>query len=396
VPDAVAGRHATGNGVTGNGVPDISDFTHASAKHAVGWPDFEPLRVAVIGLGYWGPHLVRNFVELSAADVVAVCDVEAEPLAAISRRFPSVYGTRDLDEILDDSSIEAVAIATPVSTHHALASAALRAGKHVFVEKPLAASSADAVELIELARDRGLVLMPGHTFLFSPPVNMIRDLIRAGELGEIYFVTTSRVNLGLHQADVSVTWDLGPHDFSILLYWLDARPTYVSALSRGFVFSHVPDVAFINLEFESGAVAHVELSWLAPSKLRRTAIVGSERMVVYDDTSIEPVRVFDAGVTVPNPETFGEFRLTYRTGSIVSPRVDVTEPLAIELAEFCTAVRGRTEVRSTPELGLAVIDIIEAVDRSLANRGERVLVERSVSPNGDSARLAAEGSGTSV
>lgn len=370
----------------------VSDSTHARAKLAVRPPEMEPVRIAVIGLGYWGPHLARNLVDLAEADIVAVCDVETEPLAAISRRFPSIHTTTSFDAILDDPRVEAVAIATPVSTHHPLAYSALQAGKHVFVEKPLAGSSGDAVELIESARERGLVLMPGHTFLYSPPVNMIKDLIRSNELGDIYFVSTSRVNLGLHQSDVSVTWDLGPHDFSILLYWLDERPTYVSALSRGFVFHDVPDVAFINLEFESGAVAHVELSWLAPSKLRRTAIVGSEKMVVYDDTSIEPVRVFDAGVTVPNPETFGEYRLTYRAGSIVSPRVDVTEPLALELAEFCSAIRGRAALRSTPEVGLAVVDIIEAVDRSLAQRGERVPVARTVPSNGDpQQRLAADG-----
>jgi predicted dehydrogenase len=371
----------------------VSDLMHARAKLAAARAEPDPVRIAVIGLGYWGPHLVRNLVDLSEADVVAVCDLDAERLATISRRFPSISRTVSFDEVLDDPHIEAVAIATPVSTHHSLAASALDAGKHVFVEKPLAGSSAEAAGLIELAEDRSLVLMPGHTFLYSPPVNMIRDLIQGGELGEIYFISTSRVNLGIHQSDVSVTWDLGPHDFSILLYWLEAQPIYVSALSRGYVFRDVPDVAFINLEFDSGAVAHVELSWLAPSKLRRTAIVGSDKMVVYDDTSIEPVRVFDSGVTAPNPETFGEFRLSYRTGSIVSPHVDVTEPLALELAEFCGAIRGRSSLRSTPEVGLAVIEIIEAVDRSLARRGERVPVEATAAANGGvRLRLTAEGS----
>ena len=169
----------------------------------------------------------------------------------------------------------------------------------MFVEKPLAASLEEALRLVELADERGLVLMPGHTFLYSPPVNKIRELIAVGELGEIYFISTSRVNLGLHQPDVSVVWDLGPHDFSILRYWLDETPTHVSALSRGCIIPDTPDVAFINLEFPSGTIAHVELSWLAPSKLRRTTIVGSRKMVVYDDTSDEPVRVFDSGVDLP-------------------------------------------------------------------------------------------------
>ena len=173
--------------------------------------------------------------------------------------------------------------------------------------------------------------MPGHTFLYSPPVVAIRELIDDGALGDLCFISTSRVNLGLHQADVSVTWDLGPHDFSILRYWLGEGPTNVSALTRGFVVPAIPDVAFIDLEFASGTIAHVELSWLAPSKLRRTTIVGSEKMVVYDDTSTEPVRIFDSGVELKDPETFGEYQLTYRAGDIVSPRIDAAEPLSLEL-----------------------------------------------------------------
>jgi predicted dehydrogenase len=182
------------------------------------------------------------------------------------------------------------------------------------------------------------------------------------------------VNLGLHQSDVSVVWDLGPHDFSILRWWLDEAPTHVSAMSRGCVIPTIPDVAFVNLEFPSGTVAHVELSWLSPSKLRRTTVVGSEKMVVYDDVSTEPVRVFDSGVTLPDPTTFGEYRLTYRTGDIVSPRVDAAEPLLLELADFCGAIRGEGAPRSSARLGLEVVETIEAVDRSLAQNGARVAV----------------------
>jgi predicted dehydrogenase len=262
-------------------------------------------------------------------------------------------------------------IATPAATHHKLASAALRAGKHVFVEKPLASSAADALDLVETAEANGLVLMPGHTFVYSPPVTMIKDLIDSDELGEIYFVSTSRVNLGLHQPDVSVAWDLGPHDFSILRFWLDETPSHVSAISRGCILPGVPDVAFINLEFPSGAIAHVELAWLAPSKLRRTAIVGSRKMVVYDDTSGEPVRIFDTGVILRDPASFGEYRLTYRTGSIVSPPVDAAEPLFLELSDFCAAIRSGGQPRSSAELGVEVVRIIEAVDASLAAAGAR-------------------------
>jgi predicted dehydrogenase len=217
--------------------------------------------------------------------------------------------------------------------------------------------------------------MPGHTFLYSPPVVAIRKLIEAGALGDLYFISTSRVNLGLHQADVSVTWDLGPHDFSILHYWLGEAPNYVSALSRGFIMPSIADVAFIDLEYAAGTIAHVELSWLAPSKLRRTTIVGSEKMVVYDDTSVEPVRVFDSGVVLKDPETFGEYRLTYRTGDIVSPRIDAAEPLSLELRDFCDSIISGSTPRSSATLGLDVVRMIEAVDQSRELSGTRVSVE---------------------
>jgi len=335
-----------------------------------------PLRVAVIGLGYWGPNLARNLFELPEADV-AVCDMRPDAIRAVQRRYPTIEGYTRLEEVLEDATIDAVAIATPVGSHYEIALSALLAGKHVFVEKPLAASAAAAAELVELAAERNLVLMPGHTFLYSPPVNTIRGLVQSGALGDIYFVSASRVNLGLHQPDVSVVWDLGPHDFSILRYWLGETPTHVSATSRSCVLPDTPDVVFINLEFASKTIAHVELSWLAPSKLRRTTIVGSRKMVVYDDTSPEPVRVFDSGVQLENPTTFGEYHLSYRTGDIVSPRVDAAEPLFLELRDFCSAIRTRSTPRSSAELGLEVVRVIEAVDRSLACDGAVVDVASS-------------------
>jgi predicted dehydrogenase len=331
--------------------------------------EFEPLRVAVVGLGYWGPNLVRNLHELPEADLVSVCDRRTESLDRVRTRYPGVATTMSFDDVLSDDSVEAVCIATPPSTHHALGAAALRAGKHVFIEKPLADSAARAKDLIALAEESALTLMPGHTFLYSPPVNLIRDYISSGELGEIYFITSSRVNLGLHQPDASVVWDLGPHDLSILLYWLEEVPQQVSAMSRACIYPDAPDVAFLSFRYESGTIAHVELSWLSPSKLRRTAIVGSEKMVIYDDTSNESVRVFDSGVDLRAPETFGEFQLSYRTGDIVAPRVEVAEPLYLELADFCTCVRRGTVPRSSAQLGLQVVEVIEAVDRSLLHGG---------------------------
>ena len=346
----------------------------ASAVKPAVFPD-QPVRVAVVGFGYWGPNLVRNLRELEQAELVTVCDLRPDVLQTVTRRHPDVRTTTEYESLLDDESIDAVVIATPVSTHRELAEAALSCGKHAFVEKPLAGSSEDGRALARLAHQRGLVLMPGHTFLYSPPVNKVRELIQAGSLGEIYFISTSRVNLGLHQPDVSVVWDLGPHDLSILRHWLGENPVRVAATSRGCVMPDTPDVAFIHLTYPSGAIAHVELSWLAPSKLRRTAVVGSERMVVYDDTSTEPVRVFDSGVDIADPETFGEYRLSYRTGDIVSPRVAATEPLALELLDFCHAIRTGAEPRSSARIGVDVIQVIEAVDESLLNGGVPIEIE---------------------
>jgi predicted dehydrogenase len=351
-----------------------STLDRTTRRHRLAVSD-APVRTAVVGLGYWGPNLVRNLHEVEAAEAVAVCDPRPQALEAIQRRYPALSGSTRFDEILDNPDIDAVAIATPVSTHFELAEAALNAGKHVFVEKPLAASSDEAEHLVQLASRLGLVLMPGHTFLYSPPVVAIERLIRTGEIGDVYFISTSRVNLGLHQADVSVVWDLGPHDFSILRYWLGESPASVAAMSRGCIVPGTPDVTFINLEYRSQAIAHVELSWLAPSKLRRTTIVGSEKMIVYDDTSNEPVRVFDSGVVLPDPETFGEYRLSYRTGDILSPHIGAAEPLGLELDDFCTAIRTGRPPRSSAELGLDVVRVIEAVDRSLDHDGAKVRVD---------------------
>lgn len=331
--------------------------------------------VAVVGLGYWGPNLLRNLVELDDARVVAMCDLRPERLEAFGRRYPAVDRTTSYDDVLERDDVDAVVIATPVSSHFALASRALEAGKHVFVEKPLAASVEESRQLGRLAADASRLIMPGHTFLYSPPVVMVKEIIERGDLGDIYFISSSRVNLGLHQSDISVVWDLGPHDFSILRWWLGESPVSVSAISRACVIPETPDVAFVNLRYPSGAIAQIELAWLAPSKLRRTAIVGSERMVVYDDTSAEPVRIFNSGASLPDPESFGEYRLTYRTGDIVSPRVEPVEPLFRQMEDFCRAVREDDEPRSSFDVGIDVVATIEAVTRSLASDGAPVMVE---------------------
>jgi predicted dehydrogenase len=337
-----------------------------------------PVRVGVVGLGYWGPNLVRVLHESAVTEAAWMCDLRPEALDSLGRRFPAVRQTQDIDEMLDDDSLDAVAVVTPVATHHALAMRALTAGKHVFVEKPLALSSDLSIEMIRAAYGHGLVLMPGHTFLYSPPVNRIRDLIRSSELGEIYFISTSRVNLGLHQSDVSVIWDLAPHDFSILLYWLEEMPTRVVSMGRACLDGGTEDVVFISCEFGSGTLAHVELSWLAPSKLRRTTVVGSNKMVVYDDCSNEPVRVYDSGVVPRDPESFGEF-LKYRTGDIVSPHIEGSEPMALQMEDFCRAIRSGMVPRSSAQLGLDVVRMIEAAERSHLPKANPCLLEWSAS-----------------
>jgi predicted dehydrogenase/protoporphyrinogen oxidase len=333
------------------------------------------IRIGVIGLGYWGPNIARNLADLPEYELVALCDVRPEVLPAIARRHPSARCVQAADELFADDGIDAVVVSTPVGTHYSLARAALAAGKHVFVEKPLATSSAEVRDLIAMADEAGVVLMPGHTFLYSPPVRTIKELIDAGELGDIYFVSSSRVNLGLHQTDVSVVWDLGPHDFSIFRYWLGELPAVVSAVSRACIIPRNADVAFIALSYPAGTLVHSEVSWLAPSKLRRTAIVGSQKMVVYDDTANEQVRIFDSGASLPDPGSFGEFQLSYRTGDILAPRLAATEPLSLEFRNFAAAILHGEPLVSSPEVGLDVIRTIEAVDRSLERGGVPVTLD---------------------
>jgi predicted dehydrogenase len=345
-------------------------------------PAVETVGVAVIGLGYWGPNLLRVLCDDPDAQVRWICDLDHTRLQLYRRRYPSVRATTHVERVLADPAVDVVIIATPVHTHYVLAALALSAGKHVFVEKPLAASSEQADELTAQAAERDLILMCGHTFIYSPPVRAIKRMLDAGILGDIYFVSSSRVNLGLHQRDVSVVWDLGPHDFSILLYWLDEMPVTVRAVGRDSIVRGIADVAFVTMTFGSGIIANVELSWLAPSKLRRTVLVGSERMVTYDDGAVEPVRVFDSGVVYRDPATFGEYHLSYRAGDVISPRVEPQEPLGLELADLLRAVRSGDRMVFHTDLARNVLRVVEAADRSL------LVGRREVAPAADDPGVA--------
>ena len=320
--------------------------------------------LAVVGLGYWGPNLLRNAWEIDNARVMAVCDRDEEALDRVARRYPSIKRTRRFEDVITDPAIDAVVIATPVSTHYEMARQALEAGKHVFVEKPLAERGEQCRELVNIAENRDLVLMPGHTFLYSPPVRKVKQLLDDGEVGDLFFGTFSRVNLGIHQSDASVVRDLAPHDFSILLYWLGA-PTFVRAVGRDSVGSGQLDVVFIDMGMPNGALVHFELSWLAPTKLRRTVLVGSGKMVVYEDTSQEQIRVFDRGVEMIEPQSFGEHQLSYRSGDVLTPRLNPDEPLRVELQDFVDAVVEGREPISNSQLGTQVVQLIEAAELSL-------------------------------
>src|SRR5215211_576217 len=355
-----------------------------------------PQRIGIVvaGYGYWGPNVVRNVIERPEFKLMGVCERDEERVSSLRRRHPGIWVDRDLDITLTDPRVEAVAIATPPSTHYELVTRALEAGKHVLVEKPLATSSQACVELIRLAAQHQLVLMPGHTFVYSPSVNKIRELIHGDVLGEVFFITSSRMNLGKFQRD-GVVLDLAPHDLSILLHWLEEPLVRVAASGRSVFHSEVPDTAFMTLTFASGTQANVQLSWLAPRKVRQMVIVGSRRMVQYEDSSSdETVRVYDRGLDFDEPPSnFGEYNLTYRTGDMVAPRIDAVEPLALELQDFASAIKTGAEPRSSARLGVTIVVALEALAESLRQEGRPVTVP-PIPLVGSNGRLrVAEGNG---
>lgn len=334
-----------------------------------------PIGIAVVGYGYWGPNIVRNITERGEYRLMGLCELDAARAGSFSRRHPRVAVEKDLDTLLLDPRVQALAIATPPRTHYQLARRALEAGKHVLVEKPLATEVGQAEELIALAEQTGRVLMPGHTFVYSPPVNKVRELIRSGELGDVYFITSSRMNLGLYQAD-GVISDLAPHDLSILLYWLDRPLTQIAVAGQSIFREGVPETAFLNVTFAGGTTANVQISWLAPRKMRQMVVVGSKRMVQYEDTSPdEAVRIYDRGLDVSMveaPATFGEYQLTYRSGDIVTPRIEAAEPLGLELADFANSIHTGEEPRSNSRLGLEIVRALQAAHRSMELCGDPI------------------------
>jgi predicted dehydrogenase len=335
----------------------------------------KPIGTVVVGYGYWGPNIVRNVIERPEFELVALCERDQTRIAEFEKRTPGHRCIEKFEEALADPDVEAVAIATPPHTHYSLVRQALEAGKQVLVEKPLARTAGEAAELVALSEEVDRVLMPGHTFLYSPSVNKVKDLIDEEVLGEIYFATSSRMNLGLYQPD-GVVLDLAPHDLSILLYWLGKPLVEVTANGRSVFQDGVHETAFMTLRFSGGAQANVQVSWLAPRKVRQMVIVGSQRMIQYDDSAADDsVRIYDRGLDFAEaPASFGEYRLTYRTGDMVAPQIKPAEPLGLELADFASAIRKGTTPVSSPRLGLEVVFALEALERSLHAKGEPVKV----------------------
>lgn len=332
------------------------------------------VRVAVVGAGYWGPNLIRNFVQLDRAFIKVVCDLDKEKLKKIKSLYPAIETTTDYDGLLKREDIDAVAVATSPSTHYSLVKKALDAGKHVLVEKPFTLESRHGEELIALAKKKKLVLMVGHTFEYTPAVNKLKDLIESGELGDVYYVYIHRLNLGLFQKDTNVVWDLAPHDISILLYILGETPASVSATGASHVVKGVEDVAFLTIKFGNGRLGHIHVSWLDPSKIRKTVVVGSKKMVVYDDVEpLEKIKIYDKGVKKHDDyKTFGEFQLSYNYGDIHIPKLSTAEPLGIECGHFLECIKEGKTPRSSGEVGLNVVKVLEAAEESIKNNGREV------------------------
>lgn len=336
--------------------------------------------VAVVGYGYWGPNLARNFQDAPGAELRAVCDQDEQKLCRARARHPGVQMTGDLDGLLSDPRVEAVVIATPVSTHFPLALAALQAGKHVLVEKPLADSAEKCRQLAETARAKGLTLMVDHTFVYTGAVRKIKELVDRGELGNLYYFDSVRVNLGLFQRDVSVIWDLAVHDLAILESVVPYRPVAVSCTGISHVPGQPANTAYLTLMYEQSFIAHMHVSWLAPVKLRQTLIGGSEKMIVYDDLEpSEKVKLYDKGITVrTDAESIARLLVGYRAGDMWAPTLDGTEALQRMARHFLECIASRNEPTTGAESGLRVVGVMEAAAQSMARRGEPVAVGNAV------------------
>jgi predicted dehydrogenase len=345
------------------------------------------LKLGVIGYGYWGPNIVRNFSVHPDCQVVAVCDKSPKAAALVSSRYPSVHVTQDPEEMMRSPDIDAMAIVTPVSTHYDLARRALENGKHVFIEKPMTATSAQAEALIELADRKTLQIMVDHTFLFTGAVRKIKELIDDGVLGPLYYYDSTRVNLGLFQHDVNVIWDLAPHDLSIMDYLIGREPDLVVA-TGGAHLDDMEDMAYITLYFPSNIIAHINVNWLSPVKVRTTLIGGQRKMLVWNDLDpAEKIKVYDKGVEVGTDQGRYQLLVSYRSGDMWAPRVDASEALQLEARYFLDCVMSGKKPFNDGHAGLRVVRILEAAGESLKRRSEMVY---GASPRPDPQRPASQ------
>ena len=339
------------------------------------------LNIAVVGCGYWGPNLVRNFWALPECKVKVVCDANKKRLAHMQDLYPGIETSCEFDDLINDSEIDAIAIATPVHTHFAMASKSLLAGKHTFIEKPMASSVAECRELVDCAQQKKLTLMLGHTFIFSPAVQKIKEIIENGDIGDIHYISSRRLNLGLFQSDINVAWDLAPHDISIILYIMEEAPISVNCQGKAHVNPKIEDVTNMTLDFANGGFATIQNSWLDPNKVREMTFVGSKRMLVYNDLEpIEKIKIFDTRVEAPpHYNTFAEFHYSYHYGDRYSPYLKQEEPLKIECQQFLDCIRTGAKSKACGHAGLQVVQILEAASKSLKLGGARVEISSSES-----------------
>ena len=334
----------------------------------------KPINVGVVGCGYWGPNLIRNFRHLPDCTLRMMCDVNPQRLTHLKSLYPEVEGIMDYEHMLNGAGLDAIVIATSVKYHYAMARQSLLAGKHTFIEKPMASSSAECEELIELAESKGVVLMIGHTFLYSAPVRKIKEIILSGDVGEIRYISARRLNLGLFQKDINVAWDLAPHDISIILELMDEFPIRINCQGNAHITPGIEDVTSMSLTFPNNRFATIQNSWLDPRKVREMTIVGSKRMVVYDDVaSLEKLRVYDSRVDVPpHYDTFAEFQYAYHYGDMYVPYIKQEEPLKIECQHFLDCIRQGLTPLTNGEQGLKLVKILEAASASLKRNGASV------------------------
>ena len=331
------------------------------------------MKVAVIGAGYWGPNLIRNFASLDEVEGVIACDRDSNRLAKMRKMFPGIETCSDENDAILNPEVAAVAIATPVSTHFDIARRAIEAGKHCFIEKPMTASVAEGEELIELATKKQVTLFVDHTFVYTGAVRKMKEIIESGRLGDIYYFDSVRINLGLFQHDVNVIWDLAPHDLSIMDYLLSEKPVAVSANGSCHIGNELEDIAYLTLEFNDNLIAHFHVNWLAPMKIRKTLIGGTKSMIIYDDTETsEKVKVYDKGIDVTSREGVYNTLVQYRTGDMLSPKLDQEEALAVATRHFLDCILNNRTPITDGQAGLNVVRVLEASSVSVKNRGRLV------------------------